>query len=210
VNEHLTEKLLCLSQKLYGLLLAAYPADFRREYGREMARVFRDLCREKARSRKGSGLVDVWLHTFLDLACTAPKERVQRFRREFDLMRVLRTFTLAILVYAGVLLIFGRLLVSGKPYLPYAVGALFDSLISIGIAFNFLVLILVNTRLLNPVKAVRGACFAVVLLLLTFLALIPSEARPGGVAATMLVLSLLFWFGAHEVWARCQPEPTLS
>jgi hypothetical protein len=36
------------SRRVYALLLASYPRGFRREYGREMARVFADLCRESA------------------------------------------------------------------------------------------------------------------------------------------------------------------
>ena len=32
------------SHRLYQLLLYAYPAAFRREYGREMAQLFRDIC----------------------------------------------------------------------------------------------------------------------------------------------------------------------
>jgi hypothetical protein len=78
-----------------------------------------------------------------------------------------------------------------------------------GIAFNFIALVLVTTKLLRPVKAVRAACIAVVFLLAALLAFLPAEARPNGIAVTTMVLSLLFWFGAHRLWAQ-RREQALS
>ena len=34
------------AERIYRLLLRAYPADFRAQYGREMVLLFRDQCQE--------------------------------------------------------------------------------------------------------------------------------------------------------------------
>lgn len=195
-------KSLRLSQGFYRLLLAAYPAEFREEYGREMLLLFRDLCLEEARANRRLGIARVWIRALVDLAHSAPQERLQNFKKEFAPLKALKTITLALIVYAVVVIVVGKLLVSGRAYLPYALGAMLDSLLSIGIAFNFVVLILMTTKLLSPVKAVRAACVAVVFFVTMFLALISPSARPNAVALTTLVLSLLFWFGAHRLWAH--------
>ena len=64
------------SVRLYRLLLAAYPARFRREYAEPMAQVFRDCCREAARQRGARGIAWLWLASLRDLARTAFVERV--------------------------------------------------------------------------------------------------------------------------------------
>ena len=61
-----------LSEKIYRLLLAAYPAEHRRDYGEPMAQLFRDRM-----IRDGGGVrsLSVWAHTIVDLASSAPRER---------------------------------------------------------------------------------------------------------------------------------------
>ncbi len=57
------------TDRLYRLLLHLYPAEFRREYGREMTQLFRDRSRQEPAVR-------VWLHVITDLLVTAPKEQI--------------------------------------------------------------------------------------------------------------------------------------
>jgi hypothetical protein len=71
-----TDVLLTLSVRMYRLLLRAYPAPFRREFGREMALVFRDDLRATAHDRGAAALCGLWLLTFLDLLKTALVEHV--------------------------------------------------------------------------------------------------------------------------------------
>ncbi|HKS28202.1 MAG TPA: hypothetical protein VJS44_10300 [Pyrinomonadaceae bacterium] len=191
-----------LSELFYALLLAAYPQEFRREYGREMLQVFRDCCRAETERSGRLGAMRVWARTALDLARTAPVERLHTLSGRLNVMKALRTIALAIVVYIAAVMIVGKLLVAGRAYLPYAAGAMLDSLLSIGIAFNFIALILVTTKIARPVKAVVAASVCVVLLLSAVLLLLPAEARPGATAMTTMVLSLLFWFGAHRWWAH--------
>jgi hypothetical protein len=55
-----------LSVVLYGWLLYAYPAAFRREYGREMALLFHDYCRASMGERGAWGLLLCWSVTLGD------------------------------------------------------------------------------------------------------------------------------------------------
>jgi hypothetical protein len=62
--------------RLYGVLLKAYPRDFRREFGPQMEQAFADLYRE-ARERGGrSGIALLWTMTVSDLARTAVAQRI--------------------------------------------------------------------------------------------------------------------------------------
>jgi len=53
---------------VYRLLLSAYPASFRQEYGPHMLQVFRDYCLRTARRGGHSSLLRLWAITLLDLA----------------------------------------------------------------------------------------------------------------------------------------------
>src|SRR5215211_4761002 len=65
-----------VSLRLYGVLLEAYPVDFRREYGPQMEQVFAEQYRE-ARERDGRrGIALLWALTLSDLARTAAAQRI--------------------------------------------------------------------------------------------------------------------------------------
>jgi hypothetical protein len=66
------------SERLYRALLAAYPKEFRRAHGREMAQVFRCMCREEVVSSGSRGLVGLWVRTLWDLLATALAERIKQ------------------------------------------------------------------------------------------------------------------------------------
>ncbi len=69
-------KMLALSNRIYNLLLRAYPAPFRREYGRDMAQLFRDDMRGTLRENGTTALIGLWLLTFIDLIKTAFVEHI--------------------------------------------------------------------------------------------------------------------------------------
>jgi hypothetical protein len=71
---HADPPLIHVSSRLYRLVLGAYPAAFRRAYGREMASLFRDCCREHYRQRGLVGLLPLWGRALTDLATNLPKE----------------------------------------------------------------------------------------------------------------------------------------
>lgn len=67
--------LLTLSDRLYRLLLTAYPVAFSREYGDDVAQVFRDCCRAAARRGGLLAVLPLWPPALLDLAVSALAER---------------------------------------------------------------------------------------------------------------------------------------
>ena len=75
------ERAIGISERAYRLLLRAYPRGLRDEYGDEMARCFRDLCRKEMEDGGGLGLVALWAHILPDLVYTSLKERSTMLNR---------------------------------------------------------------------------------------------------------------------------------
>ncbi len=70
------ERAVATSERAYRSLLRAYPRGLRDEYGGEMVRCFRDLCREELEDGGGGlGLAALWARTLPELLYTALKER---------------------------------------------------------------------------------------------------------------------------------------
>jgi hypothetical protein len=63
------------AERIYHLLLRAYPPDFRAEYGREMVQLFRDQCQESDVRTLGFWAAVIW-----DVARSAPALRVEAWR----------------------------------------------------------------------------------------------------------------------------------
>ncbi len=68
-------RVLTISDRAYHILLAAYPAEFRRRYGPEMAQVFRTCCRASYVSSGVRGVLRLWLLTVWDWATSAAGEQ---------------------------------------------------------------------------------------------------------------------------------------
>jgi hypothetical protein len=62
--------------------LRVYPLELRDEYGDEMARCFRDLCRDALEHRGGLGVAGLWARTLPELLATALKERSSMVDRQ--------------------------------------------------------------------------------------------------------------------------------
>lgn len=67
-------RLVVLSVLAYRALLLAYPPRFRRDFGDEMLRVFRESCHDAVAWRGPPALVPLWLYTLRDLATSAAGE----------------------------------------------------------------------------------------------------------------------------------------
>jgi len=63
------------SERAYRSLLRVYPRELRDEYGDEMARCFKELCREELEDGGSLGLAVLWARTLPELLYTALKER---------------------------------------------------------------------------------------------------------------------------------------
>jgi hypothetical protein len=67
---------LSVSVRIYRALLIAYPKKFREHYETQMVQVFRDSVREAYHYNEMPSVIDLWLHTFVDLVITALVEHV--------------------------------------------------------------------------------------------------------------------------------------
>lgn len=194
------------SRRAYALLLAAYPREFRREYGREMALVFADRCREQSCAGGAAALARVWGEALLDLALTAPRQHLERLRGGGEVMKTLRTLALALAAYAFTLLVVAPLYARNVGLLPGFVSNMIDALISTGLIFNFVFLLLTLTRLLEGARAVRAslALTAVVVagLITLMVATLGAPARVNILIVVAQALSLLVWFTVHLWWVR--------
>lgn len=82
--------LLTVSDAVYRILVLAYPAEFRQEYGGQIAQVFHESCAEEHRRRGLMGLIAVWWNVLLDWALTFPVEHAYVLWRDLGYgMRVL-------------------------------------------------------------------------------------------------------------------------
>src|ERR687895_135885 len=75
------ERAVGTSERAYRALLRAYPRELRDGYGDEMARCFKDLCREELEDGSGLGLAALWARTLPELFYTALKERSTMLNR---------------------------------------------------------------------------------------------------------------------------------
>jgi hypothetical protein len=65
-----------VSDRIYRLLLYAYPAPFRRDYGRPMAQLFRDEARDAIHENGPAGLLGLWFFTLFDLIKSTLTEHI--------------------------------------------------------------------------------------------------------------------------------------
>jgi hypothetical protein len=82
------ERTVGTSGRAYRALLRAYPRGLRDGYGDEMARLFRDLCREALEDGGRLGLAALWARTLPELLFTALKERNTMLNRNAYLFAV--------------------------------------------------------------------------------------------------------------------------
>jgi hypothetical protein len=133
------------SVRLYRALVAAYPAEFRREYGEPMVQAFRDSCRRAIQEGGGLALLALWGRIFVDTFKTILEEYanggIQMTREKF-----IRLSGWALMLGALLLLV-GWLASSRPEYEPYNYRSLpIDRyanlvavpLISLGMALNSL------------------------------------------------------------------------
>ncbi len=67
--------------RIYSVLLYAYPRDFRREYGGEMRRLFRDRCNDAARTNDSREMLRFAVQSTTDWMATTVRERTDSVRQ---------------------------------------------------------------------------------------------------------------------------------
>jgi hypothetical protein len=196
---------------VYSVLMLAYPREFRREYGSQMAQLLLD-CQRDARNRVA--LIRLWIRTLADLLQTVPVEHLQNRRKE-NFMSKLRTDLVAIggcvllIVAAFLLLTYGR---SHQVSSILVFGYVLDALVFTGIAGNLIVFLLVKLTALKPLRVAFWTFLIVSGAPALALTLIGGRIDPNFNAINVVVgyaVSFVFWYGLHWLWAqKAKPSET--
>ncbi len=75
------KRAITISDRIYCLLLHAYPVSFRVAFGSRMAQVFRESCRDALHQRGLAGLLPLWFQALDDLLVNAFLERCLPMQR---------------------------------------------------------------------------------------------------------------------------------
>jgi len=78
ISKPLENPIIAVSVKVYQVLLAVYPARFRKEYGSHMLQVFRDCCLRAFRQSGKNGMFKLWALTLFDLLRSSIEEHLQK------------------------------------------------------------------------------------------------------------------------------------
>jgi len=201
-----------LSTRVYGFLLLAYPAEFRREFGSEMLQVFRDSYRAEARN---GSVPSFWWRTLLDLVSTAAKERIDNSGREGVFMNR-RSDAVALLGCVGILVLaflLHRYVTKNPAASVFLLAYVLDPLIVTGVIGNFIVFLLTKTTKFNP-QRIAITVFAVVhaacLLLILVLSSIGIPGPNWGGVLIGYVLSFVIWVGLHFAWRTTNRDQALN
>lgn len=82
----LRKNMLLVSERLYYLLMFAYPATHRREYGLLMVQLFRDLCQDSYREQGFVGLAQLWCQVLTDTIVTVALEHFYTLQKGGQIM----------------------------------------------------------------------------------------------------------------------------
>jgi hypothetical protein len=190
-----------ISCKLYGLLLLAYPPEFRQRFGSEMVQVFRDSYRLETSKRSLPGF---WLWTLFDLVVSAAQERSRKEDMLMNRNLVALLGSIAIVVVAFLLLTYGR---KNEVASILLFGYVLDALATTGVVGTLIVLLLTKTTKLNPLRIALWT-FAIVHAVLLLLILVISRSDPRfNLSATVIgyLVSFAIWAGLHFAWRHRPP-----
>lgn len=197
---------------IYSILLLAYPREFRQEYGSQMVLLFLDCQRD---ARTAPARTRIWLRTLIDLLRTAPREHLEKIRKENTFMRNLRTDLFAIggcvlIILAALLLLnYGR---SHQVSSILVFGFALDAIVFTGVLGNLIVFLLVKLTKIRPLRIAFWTFLIVSLVPALALTVIAIAVDPKFNAPNVLigyVVSFFFWYGLHRLWAnKLKPTET--
>jgi len=195
-----------LSCRVYRILLAAYPADFRREYGPSMLQVFRDSSRDAAKRSGKLATASFWLAILGDLIISASKQHIENVGEVNGAMNNIRRDLIAVVGCAFIILAAFMLLNYGRVHEVGSLlvfGRVLDAVVFTGIAGNVIVFLLVKITRWDSFRIACWTFLIVNALSALLLAVVGSRIDPQfHLAATMLayVVSLVFWVLLHYLW----------
>lgn len=202
-----------MSERIFHLILLVYPRDFRREFGSDMAQVFRDCYRAEERNNGSFGICLLLLHTFVDMVQNAPREHLENFGKD-HVMKNFGKDLLALLGCVGIIAAAMLLLSYGRKHdaaYMSIIGYSLDALATAGIVGNFIVFLLVKVTRLNPLRIALWTLLTVNITLFIVAWIISSRIEPQfpfGSVLVSYVVSFLFWFSLHWIWSKASsPRP---
>ena len=190
-----------ISCKFYGLLLLAYPPEFRQRFGTEMVQVFRDSYRVETSRRSLPGF---WLWTLYDLVVSAAKERSRKENNIMNRNVVAALGSVAIIVIAFLLLTYGR---KNEVASILLFGYVLDALVFTGIVGNVIVLLLSKLTKFDPLRVALWTFAIVHAVPLLFVLLIGRNDPRFNLTATVIgyAVSFAIWAGLHFAWRHRPP-----
>ena len=197
-----------LSERVYRLLLKAYPLEFRREYGPHMTQVFRDCRRAELRSGNRFGHVILWIRTVLDLIQTVLKEQVESIGKENSIMSTLRRDAVALFGCIGIIALAMLLLNYGRAHDVSSIlifGYALDAVVVAGTLGNLIVFLLAKTTRLNPLRTALWTFLIINAAPVILLAVIGTRIEPQFRLMPILIgysVSFVFWFSIHWIWSQ--------
>ena len=195
-------------QRLFQIVLFAYPRDFRRDYGQQMEQFFRDCHRAERVTRGRLGLGGLWVRTLLDLARTAPREHLETLRKDNAIMKNPGKNALAFLGSIVLIVVAFLLLSYGKKHEISTIlifGRILDAGMTAGIVGNLIIFLLITITRLNPLRIALWTLLVVHGALLLVTIVVGSKVDPAFSLSGVLlgyIVSFLFWFSLHWIWSK--------
>lgn len=205
-----------VSQTLFELMLAAYPREFRREYGSHMVQLFRDCHRAETRKKRSFGIGRLWLSVLYDLARTAPREHWDNLGKDNSIMNKLAKDAIALLGCVGIIIVAFLLLSYGRKNEVPAIlmfGRALDAVVTAGIVGNLIIFLLVKTTRLSALRIALWVLIIVHAALLLVATIIGSRVDPQfnfGKVLLGYAVSFIFWFSLHWIWAKSKSDGQLA
>ena len=196
-----------LSQRLFQLMLLAYPREFRLEYGLEMNQLFRDCYRDI----QADGLMSAiafWRRMIWDVIQTAPLERWETLRKRSETMKNLKRDVMGLVACLIIILVAFTLLGYGRKHEVASIlifGHALDAIITAGVIGNLIIFLLAMTTRLSSFRTALWTLLSVNVALLLISTLIVSRVDPRFNFVTVFVsyvISFAFWLTIH--WLRSQ------
>ena len=203
-------------QRLFQMVLFAYPREFRYEYGKEMEQFFRDCHRAEKKTRGRLGVGGLWFRTILDLARAAPREHLENLGKDNPFMNNPGKNALAFLGSIALIVIAFLLLSYGRKHEVSAIlvfGRALDALVTAGIVGNLIIFLLMTITRLNPLRIALWTLLAVNGALFIVSAVLGSKVDPTfSLGGLMLgyVVSFAFWFSVHWIWSKASGPQAVS
>ena len=197
---------------IYSILLLAYPREFRREYGSQMVLLLLDCQRD---ARTAPARTRIWLRTLVDLIRTAPREHLEKIKKENTFMRNLRNDLFAIggcvlIILAALLLLnYGR---SHQVSSILVFGHVLDALAFTGVVGNLIAFLLIKLTSFRPLRVAFWTFLIVSLVPALAIALIAGAGDPNFNTPKVVIgyaVSFFFWYALHWLWSnKLRPSET--